>query len=124
MESFKESLELFQFLLFSLLFLIQLFSQLQEFFDIHKISPVISSGTAPILSEAPHASARGIFTTSAKPAEAYPPLLTCPPNKFFGRRDLRRIPFRIHPHPSERGILRRRVKSPAGRSIHSFFINL
>ena len=62
--------------------------------------------------EAPRASARGIFTASAKPAEAYPPSLTCSPNlpslkrlvqtgKSFGIRELRRIPF-SHSSPSFR----------------------
>jgi hypothetical protein len=39
MESLEEFLELFQFLLFPLLFRIQLFRQLQKFFSIHIISP-------------------------------------------------------------------------------------
>jgi hypothetical protein len=54
------------------------------------------------LREAPLASARAIFTASAKPAEAYPTTL---PRSFEG------YPFRIHPRPSGRGILRRRVNS-------------
>jgi len=53
------------------------------------------------MSEAPRASARGILTSSAKPAEAYPTTLL---------RSFEGYPFRIHPRPSGRGILRRRVK--------------
>jgi hypothetical protein len=52
------------------------------------------------MSEAPCASAQGIFTASAKPAEAHPTTLL---RSFEGH------PFRIHPPPSGRGILRRRV---------------
>src|SRR4030042_5727681 len=63
-------------------------------------------------SEAPRTSARGIFTASAKPAEAHPPSLTYSPNlpspkrlehvdKVSGKQQLRRIPF-SHSSPSFR----------------------
>jgi len=52
-------------------------------------------------SEAPRASAWGIFTASAKPAEAYPTTLL---------RSFEGYPFRIYPRPSGQGILRRRVE--------------
>jgi len=38
----------------------------------------------------PHEQARGTSMFLAESAEAYPPAPTCPPNKFFGRRGLRR----------------------------------
>ena len=62
----------------------------------------INLGTCYDESEAPCASAQGIFTASAKPAEAHPTTLL---------RSFEGYPFRIHPRPSGRGILRRRVKA-------------
>ena len=58
--------------------------------------------------EAPPASARGIFTASAKPAEAYPTTLL---------RSFEGYPFRIHPRPSGRGILQRRVRIQAVQGL-------
>jgi len=71
-------------------------------------------------SEAPRASAQGIFIASAKPAEAYAPSLIYLPTYLYRNAWFRQArslagksfggyPFRIHPRPSGRGILRRRV---------------
>jgi hypothetical protein len=63
-------------------------------------------------SEAPCGKPRGIFTSFAEPAEADPPFHP-PQSRHVGTEDGRQgyggYPFRIHPRPSGRGFLRRRV---------------
>src|SRR4030042_6543661 len=85
-------------------------------------------------SEAPRTSARGIFTASAKPAEAHPPSLTYSPNlpspkrlghaeKVSDRQQLRRIPF-SHSSPSFRiGHSAKAGKRDLRRSVEFFSYN-